>query len=166
MEKTATIYNLVFNIVLFVLGILLIIFTKQIFISLGENGLFKDDSGALLVLFLVGTILIIFMYFIGAVLSGLSFFTLVIMLITLVMNKKSSKGVFIHNLVIYCIYMFIIFFMFGSSVLEAENILLSASVVLLLASPFIIGVILNAIGISKSSKKTVDNNEHILVLEK
>lgn len=153
MKRVASVYNLIFNIVLFVLGILLIIFTKQIFVNVGESQEFSDDSGAMFLLILLGSFVILVMYFIGALLSGLSFFTLIIMLITFIMNKKINRGIYIHNLVIYCIYLFNILFLFGSIIFESENILLSLTAVLLLASPFSIGVILNAVGIAECSKE-------------
>lgn len=152
MKRVASVYNLIFNIVLFVIGILLIIFTKQIFVSVGESQEFSDDSGAMFLLILLGSFVILVMYFIGALLSGLSFFTLIIMLITFIMNKKINRGIYIHNLVIYCIYLFNILFLFGSIIFESENILLSLTAVLLLASPFSIGVILNAVGIAECNK--------------
>ena len=150
MKKVTAIYNIIFNIILLVLAVLLLVYAKVIFVNAGESLELEDSNGAgMLILILVGSLIIATMYLVGLIVGGVSFFSLISMLVKYLMDKEFSKGTYLHHLVIYCIYLLNLLSVFYGALFQVENFFIALFVIFLICLPLALGIVLNAFCVFK-----------------
>lgn len=147
-NNIVTLYNVIINVLLIIVGILLLFCGNEVLQLLQDESLEGIGMGGALI-FLIIAIVSIFFYAIGAVIILVSIISLIILCINFTRNKRTTKGVFIYHIVIFSIYLFNVFTFFPTLFLESGFNIIALIIMLPFLLIFGFGIVLNSFAVSR-----------------
>ena len=151
-NNIVTIYNAIIDVLLIAFGILFFTLGDGVLEDLQNEALEGSGMGGALI-FLIFAIVSLFFYVIGVLLILVSIISLIILGVNYFRHKKTTKGVFIYQIVIFSILLFNVFTFFPPLILESGFNIIAFLLMLPFAAIFILGIVLNSYAISKLNKE-------------